>query len=192
MEENGPLTTGNVASFCHVSQVTVFRWIKKGFLPAYTTPGGHYRIRPVDLVAFLEKQEMPVPGELAQMKADVRTVLLVDDDPTILEVLSKILTREKDLTVEIARGGYEACIKIGTLKPDLIVLDLLMPECDGFQVMREVRANPETKNCRILVLSGYGTQGNIDRAMGSGADHFLSKPVEALELINCVKSLLSS
>jgi excisionase family DNA binding protein len=189
MEKGGPLTTGDVATYCHVSHVTVFRWIKRGILKAYSTPGGHYRIRCDDLVAFLEHQGMPVSPDL-QENGNARSVLLVDDDPRVLEVLNRILSKEEDLALDVASGGYEACIKIGSKKPDLIVVDLFMPGFDGFTVIREVRANPDTSGCKILVLSGFGTEENQTKAMELGADHFLEKPVDGGAFVDCVRNLL--
>jgi excisionase family DNA binding protein len=190
MEKGGPLTTGDVAGYCHVSHVTVFRWIKRGLLKAYSTPGGHYRIRCDDLVAFLEHQGMPVSPDLQENGSAVRSVLLVDDDPQVLQMLSRILSTEDGLDLDVASGGYEACIKIGSKKPDLIVVDLFMPGFDGFTVIREVRANPETSGCKILVLSGFGTEENQTKAMEFGADHFLEKPVDDRAFVDCVKGLL--
>jgi excisionase family DNA binding protein len=192
MEKGGPLTTGDVASYCHVSHVTVFRWIKRGILKAYSTPGGHYRIRCDDLVDFLEHQGMPVSPELQDNGSSTRSVLLVDDDPQVLEVLGRILSTEGSLALDTASGGYEACIKIGAGKPDLIVVDLFMPGFDGFSVIREVRANPDTSDCKILVLSGFGSEENRTRALEFGADHFLDKPVDAAALVECVKGLLEN
>jgi excisionase family DNA binding protein len=190
MDTNGPLTTGDVASLCHVSHVTVFRWIKKGLLKAYSTPGGHYRVRCPDLVEFLKDQEMPVPDDLGGNGALTRSVLLVDDDPQVLEILERILSEEDGLALDVANGGYEACIKIGSRKPELIIVDLLMPGFDGFSVIREVRANPETADARILVLSGFGTEENRTKAMDLGADEFLEKPINGTSLLDRVRALL--
>jgi len=190
MEHNGPLTTGDVASFCHVSHVTVFRWIKKGFLNAYSTPGGHYRVRADDLVKFLDRQGMPVPEDLKGNGPLGRSVLLVDDDPDVLDILKKILSTEDGLDLDVAQGGYEACIKIGAKKPDLIIVDLFMPGFDGFSVIREIRANPDTAGAKILVLSGFGTESNRAQALEFGADQFLEKPVQAPVLLESVRNLL--
>ncbi|MHC5038094.1 MAG: response regulator [Planctomycetota bacterium] len=190
MESGGPLTTGDVAAYCHVSHVTVFRWIKRGLLQAYSTPGGHYRIRANDLVTFLKNQGMPVPEALEQNGREVQSVLLVDDDPQVLDVLKAVLSREQGLELDVASGGYEACIKIGAKRPDLIIVDLFMPGFDGFAVMREVRANPETCGCKIMVLSGFGTEDNRGKAHEFGADLFVEKPINGPELVECVRGLL--
>jgi excisionase family DNA binding protein len=190
MDLNGPLTTGDVASFCHVSHVTVFRWIKRGFLKAYSTPGGHYRIRTDDLVKFLDRQGMPVPEELMTGPSNGRSVLLVDDDPGVLEILKRILKSVDGLDLDVAQGGYEACIKIGAKKPDLIIVDLFMPGFDGFSVIREIRANPETAAAKILVLSGFGTDQNRAKALEFGADLFMEKPVRGPDLLESVRNLL--
>lgn len=190
MDSGGPLTTGDVANLCHVSHVTVFRWIKKGILKAYSTPGGHYRVRNPDLVEFLHKQGMPVPEELGTNGTERRSILLVDDDPGVLELLKRLLSDDNGLALDTACGGYEACIKIGATRPDLIVVDLFMPGFDGFSVIREVRANPETRNAKILVLSGYGSEENRRRARETGADGFLEKPVDRTALMEQLKTML--
>lgn len=190
MDSGGPLTTGEVAGLCHVSQVTVFRWIKRGLLSAYCTPGGHYRIQCAHLVEFLERQNMPVPETLDGKSHAGKRVLLVDDDPAVLETLKRVLSTRNGLVLEEAAGGLEACLKIGAGKPDLVVLNHAMPEHDGFEVVREVRSNPETRACKILMLSGYGSEENRERALALGANAFLEKPIEGPELLTSVNSLL--
>jgi excisionase family DNA binding protein len=191
MASDSPLTTGEVADLCHVSHVTVFRWIKKGILKAYSTPGGHYRIRKGNFLEFLSQQNMPVP-ERFQEDGKVN-ILVVDDDASVLEVVDRAIRRaDGRFQVEMAQSGYEACIKIGDKKPDLIILDLIMPGFDGFEVMREVRANPETTSCRILVLSGFTSEENVRKAMENGADMFLNKPVDLDVLLGKIGELLET
>lgn len=191
MSLDEPLTTGEIASLCHVSHVTVFRWIKRGILPAYTTPGGHYRVPGRDFLLFLEEQGMPVPASMRT--ASVTNILVVDDDSTVLDTVSRALNHgNQAFHVERARNGYEACIKIGDMKPHLIILDLIMPGVDGFEVMKVVRSHPEMSHCRILVLSGYASDDNLRRARENGADEFLHKPVEMDVLLGKINEMLSA
>ncbi len=190
MASDEPLTTGDVAGLCHVSHVTVFRWIKRGLLRAYSTPGGHYRVQKPDFLEFLREQRMPVPETIVNTKW---RILVVDDDRTVLEMLSRALSSSPSrYSVDLALNGYEACIKIGDKKPDLIILDLIMPGLDGFEVMKVVRSNPETANCRILVLSGFMSEENMKKAMNHGADMFLNKPVAMDVLMGTIGELIGS
>jgi excisionase family DNA binding protein len=191
MASDEPLTTGDVAGLCHVSHVTVFRWIKRGLLKAYSTPGGHYRIHRENFLRFLEEQEMPVPESFRN--SGPCNVLVVDDDKAVLDVVHRALTlSEAKYRVDRASSGYEACIKIGDKKPHLIILDLIMPGVDGFEVMKVVRSNPETSNCRILVLSGFSSQENIRKAKKNGADMFLNKPIDVEVLLGKIGELLET
>jgi len=191
MASDEPLTTGEIAGLCHVSHVTVFRWIKRSILSAYSTPGGHYRVTRENFLSFLKYQGMPVPESMQE--ASGHRVLVVDDDSDILDVVTRALNnRNGAYKVECAHSGYEACIKIGDMKPNLIILDLIMPGVDGFEVMKVVRGHPETASCRILVLSGYTSDENVRRAKDNGADVFLNKPVEVDVLMGKIGELLGS
>ncbi len=190
MASDEPLTTGEIADLCHVSHVTVFRWIKRGLLKAYSTPGGHYRVQKPQFLSFLKEQEMPVPANLGNSQS---CILIVDDDKAILDIVSRaVLESFSDCRVDMALNGYEACIKIGDRKPDLIILDLIMPGMDGFEVLKTVRSNPETSGCRILVLSGYMNEESMRKAMDNGADMFLNKPVDLEALVGTIGELLNS
>ncbi|MHC5019765.1 MAG: response regulator [Planctomycetota bacterium] len=188
---DGPLTTGEIAAKCHVSSVTVFRWIKTGLLKAYSTPGGHYRVERKEFLAFLRRQGMPVPPDMLEEEPrGTFRILIVDDEPAVLDLVKRALDGDGPYEIETAQGGYEACIKIGARRPDLVILDIVMPGVNGFEVCREIKQNPETSNCRILVLTGYPDESNIKRILEYGADRWLRKPLEIGDLREEVASLL--
>jgi CheY-like chemotaxis protein len=117
--------------------------------------------------------------------------LVVDDEKTIREVVIQALKRiDEDLQIEEAEDGVEGCIRLGSFFPDLLVLDLMMPKADGYAVIEQVRADPNLKNTKILVLTGYPSPENIDRALQAGADEWLAKPFNIPEFGEKVKQLL--
>ncbi|GAB4405835.1 MAG: response regulator [Anaerolineales bacterium] len=185
------LTTGEVAQYCQVSPVTIFRWIKEGKLPAHSTPGGHYRVRATDLLAFLAKHSIPVDTELRRKVADEKRILVVDDEPPIVETVVRNLQRlGSQFRFATASNGFEAGRQLALFGPDLIVLDLMMPGVDGFDVCRQVKGDPTTRHIKILVVTGYSSAEQLQAAREAGADDCLPKPFSGDELRDRVRRLL--
>jgi len=186
------LTTGEVAKYCQVSPVTVFRWIKEGKLQAYTTPGGHHRVKATDLLAFLAHYSMPVDTELRRATPGKEwRILVVDDEQSIVETVVRNLQR-LGVTARFATAsnGFEAGRELALFSPDLIVLDLMMPGMDGFAVCRLVKADPKTRHIKILVATGYASPDQLAKAREAGADDCLPKPFTGDELRRRVCALL--
>ena len=192
--ENGRrfFTTSEVARYCAVTNDGVLKWIKSGKLRAFSTPGGHYRVAMDDFRAFLQKFDIPIDEAFFRGAQKTRTVLVVDDEADIREIVRRVLTEvEPGLRIEEAVDGYDAGIKIGTLRPDLIVMDVRMPRVDGLSLCRSIRQNPETKGIRILAITAFPEQDIIRRMYDAGADLCLIKPLqlehfrlEVLRLLN--------
>lgn len=180
------LTIPEAASFCAVDRVTMWRWVKSGGLKVSVTPGGHHRILKEDMESFLIDNGM---HPLATKNYPRNRILIVDDDPTIQKALSQTLFNYKYET-ETAGDGFEAGIKTVQFRPDLIILDLIMPEMDGFEVCRYLKNDPTTSDVKILILTGYDTEENREKIMDAGADDFLTKPVEVDILIQHIEVLL--
>jgi len=117
------------------------------------------------------------------------TVLIVDDNPQNVELLQAFL---ESLPVKIvtAGDGIEALEKVQEHKPDLILLDIMMPRLSGFQVCRRVKENPRTRDIQVLMVTALNEYGDIEQASECGTDDFVSKPVNKFELLTRVKSLL--
>ena len=189
MGNDKPLTTGQVAKYCDVSQVAVWKWIRAGKLKAYRLPGGQYRVEKGALRAFLRERNKPIDGALLEQAP--KRILVVDDEPGVVEVISRALERLGDNEVASANNGFEAGLQVATFRPDLLVLDLMMPHVDGFQVCRAVRSNPATAHIKILIVTAYGEHKNIQRALDAGANDFLIKPVDLEQLVGKVLALLA-
>ena len=170
-----PLTTGQIAQYCHVSHRAVLKWVASGKLKAYRTPGKHSRVSIEDFVAFLNLYHMPVPAEFVHTIAQ-RKILIVDDDRGIVSSLHRALTLENKYMIDVAYDGFEAGKKFVVFKPQLIILDIHMPGLDGYQVCANIRSDPGNKSVRILAISGVSETQEIKKIMDLGADDYLSKP----------------
>ena len=116
-------------------------------------------------------------------------VLVVDDNPQNLELLLAYL-EEIDCTTEAAGDGVEAMDAIRKTKPDLILLDVMMPKMSGFEVCRRLKNDPDTTDIPVIMVTALNELGDIEKAIDSGTDDFLSKPVNRWELITRVKTML--
>ena len=116
-------------------------------------------------------------------------MLIVDDNPQNVELLQAFL---ESLPVKLvtAADGVEALEKVAEHKPDLILLDIMMPRMSGFQVCKRIKSDPKTKDIQVLMVTALNELGDIEQATECGTDDFVSKPVNKFELLTRVKSLL--
>ncbi len=183
-------TTSDIARYCTVTNDGVLKWIKSGKLRAFSTPGGHYRVRAVDFRAFLDKFDMPVDETFFRSSKRRRSVLIVDDEPNMREIVRRLLNQMDDeIHVEEACDGYEAGIKIGSLQPDLVILDVVMPRVDGISLCRSIRENPKTRMVKVLAITAL--HDNVKKMYDAGADLCLLKPVQFEDLRIKVTRLLN-
>jgi excisionase family DNA binding protein len=182
-----PYTTGEAADFCSVTINAVKKWIASGKLKAFRTPGGHYRINRDDFLVFLDKYKLDVRMRLFPER---RRVLIVDDEPKVVEFIRGALdSTDGDYEVETACDGYEALIKVGDFKPELLILDIMMPNIDGFEVCRRIKSDESLKEIAILAVTSYGEE-NMERILKCGADCCLRKPLNLKELRKKILGLL--
>lgn len=117
------------------------------------------------------------------------TVLLVEDSPTQQEMIARIL-QSRGLNVSLANDGLEALEKIKASSPDLVVLDIIMPKMNGYEVCRHIKSNPKTQKIPVIMCSSKSEE--FDRYWGikQGADAYISKPFHPRELLGTIKQLL--
>lgn len=122
-------------------------------------------------------------------QTDIPTILIADDNLQNVELLDAYLAGI-DCEVRTAHDGEETLKSVAEHKPDLILLDVMMPKLSGFEVCKKIRANPETRDVLILMVTALNEPGDFERGVQSGTDDFLTKPVNKLELLCRIKSLL--
>ncbi|NBB94739.1 MAG: response regulator [Planctomycetes bacterium] len=132
----------------------------------------------------------PTPaGPDGQKNIADSTILVVDDKAQNLELLVAYLDG-LECMVEQATDGVEALEKVAANPPDLILLDVMMPRLSGFEVCRKLKTDPETRDIPIIMVTALNELGDIERGVESGTDDFITKPVNRLELVTRVRSLL--
>ncbi len=190
MPRNTYYTTFEISQICQVNPTTVQNWVKEGKLKAFVTPGGHRRIQREDLLAFLKEFGMPVPEELAGRPP---LIMVVDDEADVVEMLTSLLKSGDDpVEVVSAQGGVEALLMIGDRKPDLLILDIKMPDMDGFEVCRQLRNSLANRNIKIVAITGDKDPETRTRILEAGADLFFSKPLEVMRFRNDALKLIGS
>jgi CheY-like chemotaxis protein len=117
------------------------------------------------------------------------SVLAVDDIPLNLLLVQKMLARF-NFELRTAANGQQALDAIQQKKPDLILLDLMMPGIDGFEVIRRLRANPKTQDIQIVILSALNSNEDIVKGFNEGANEFITKPIIMEKLLTCVVNQL--
>jgi excisionase family DNA binding protein len=183
------LTVYQASKYCSVSPKTISNWIDEGHIKAYRTVGGHRRIRKTDLDEFLRKQGMPLPEDFRD--GDRKKILVIDDDRLIVETIVRSLEEEPhNYEIISASDGFEAGLQVSHFKPDLLILDIMMPDIDGYQVCSKVKGDPSTCHIKIVVLSAYLDEENYRKMQQHGADVCFSKPLPLDKLKREVAGLL--
>lgn len=118
-----------------------------------------------------------------------RCVLVVDDEPFICRSLSFVLRREKFEVFE-ARNGEEALAAIREHRPELVFLDVMMPKLNGFEVTERVKADPELRHTKIILLTGKGQDADRTAGVAAGADDYLTKPFSPSRIVHRVREIL--
>jgi excisionase family DNA binding protein len=169
MPDSDHLSLGNVAKRCNVSRTTVYRWIISGQLKAYSLPSGHFRVTPVDLDAFCTSFGISQDHHDGSISIERRTVpnrvnvLIADDHPDALLLFKRVVERYlPDAAIHEAINGVDTCIAVGTLRPQILILDIMMPGMDGFAVLQELLHRPELEHSRVIVVSAYEPFSRIE------------------------------
>ena len=118
------------------------------------------------------------------------SVLVVDDEPHILHSLEFLMKRE-NYDVRVASDGEAALEAIGERCPDLVLLDVMMPKRDGYSVCQAIRANPDWKQLRIIMLTAKGRDIEREKGLALGADDYITKPFSTRDLLSLVRQYLA-
>lgn len=185
-----------VADICGVVNQTAINWIRNGFLKAFTTPGGQYRVYLEDLVEFLRSRGMRIPAELAEgAEEDLswRRILIVDDDETINTLLKKFLLRRvPDAEVRQAFDGFEAGTQLSEWKPGVVLLDINLPGVDGHRLCQRIKAGAGSSAPVVIAITGLADSGIEETIRKEGADAFFSKPLDLEKLKSAIDALVAA
>lgn len=188
----GTLSTSDVARILGVAAGSVANWIDQGQLKAGRTPGGHRRVLRDDLRGFLRQQNLPIPEELAQSKP-LPLVLVVDDEVSVAKWLAlEISSAEPTWQVQQAHDGFAAGQMVGTYRPHVVILDLRMPDLDGFEVCRRIKSDPVTRDTAVIAITAYPSAGAEQRILECGAQICLIKPLEIDTVLQEVRRALKN
>jgi excisionase family DNA binding protein len=180
-------TTGEAAKICKVSQQTIIRCFDNGQLKGFRVPGSRFRRIPREMLyKFMKDNGIPTDA----LESGKRKVLLVDDDVELVELMTKVLEEDGRFEVRVATTGFDAGMMVKEYRPDLIVLDVMLPDINGKEVCQRVRADNTLEEVRILCISGMIEDDKIQDLKLSGADDFLHKPFEIEALIDRMCNLL--
>jgi CheY-like chemotaxis protein len=139
-----------------------------------------------------DRKIAPEIANLARGDVAGWTVLIVDDEPDNLAVAQKVLTFG-GAEVHTARNGVEGLQALGLLRPSFILLDLSMPEMDGWEMLSRLRANPDTQHIPVVALTAHAMAGDRDRVMEAGFDGYIAKPFRLStfmsEILRCFREL---
>ena len=129
------------------------------------------------------------PTEAPATKSEISRILIADDNEPNRELLEVYLA-DLDCQIDTAIDGEDTLAKVASFRPDVILLDIMMPKLSGFEVCQQLKADPATRGIMILMVTALGELGDIERAVEAGTDDFLSKPVNKVELVKRVENML--
>ena len=180
-------TTGEAADICNVSQQTIIRCFDAGKVQGFRIPGSRFRRIPrSNLVKFMKDHNIPFDN----LESGKKKVLIVDDDAEIVELLVDVLSRDGRFEIKTAASGYEAGIQTQQFRPDLILLDYMLPDVNGNVVCQTIKKNPEFEHIKIIIVSGVVKRDEIKQLLKSGAEDFIKKPFNIAELTEKVTAVL--
>ena len=180
-------TTGEAADVCKISQQTIIRCFDNGRLRGFRVPGSRFRRIPrEELIRFMRDNDIPTDS----LEGGRRRILVVDDDEQIVELFVDVLSGDDRFEVKTAATGYDAGVLTEQFKPDLMILDYMLPDINGNVVCKTVRQNPALAGMKIIIVSGVINQEEIDLLLEAGADEFIKKPFNIEQLMGRITSMV--
>lgn len=174
-------TTGEAAKICKVSQQTIIRCFDSGQLKGFRVPGSRFRRIPRDqLYLFMRDNGIPTDA----LESGKRKILVVDDDEELVELIVDVLQRDGRFEVRSVNNGFDAGMMVKEYHPDLIVLDIMLPDINGKEVCQRVRSDSTMDDVRIICISGMIEADKVEDLKAAGANDFLQKPFEVETLVD--------
>jgi excisionase family DNA binding protein len=182
------LKTNSAAKYLGVSRSSLTNWVKQGLLGSGTTPGGHYRFMIEELNKFAADRGLTVSGTAPVPESPIR-ILLIDDDRDFRDFVGEALQTFSGYDLREAGDGVQGALLVGTWAPDLIILDMRMPNMNGLDFLKLIRSDPKTASLKVMVASAYLSDELKSAIESAGVDLLLEKPVRLGKLIAGIEKL---
>ncbi len=180
-------TTGEAAKVCKVSQQTIIRCFDSGQLKGFRVPGSRFRRIPREqLFSFMKENGIPTDA----LDSGKRKVLIVDDDEELVELLVDVFERDRRFDIRTANNGFDAGMLVKDFRPDVVVLDVMLPDINGREVCQRVRSDSSLDDVQIICISGMVEADKVAELKLAGANDFMQKPFAVEKLIERACELL--
>ncbi len=180
-------TTGEAAKICKVSQQTIIRCFDSGQLKGFRVPGSRFRRIPRErLFRFMKENGIPTDA----LESGRRGILVVDDDQAVVDLITDVLAADSRFETKVVNNGFGAGMLAKEYHPDLIILDVMLPDINGKAVCELIRSDPTMQDIKIICISGMVEEDKIQELKDAGADDFLHKPLDIDELVRRICRLL--
>ncbi|MEI7612584.1 MAG: response regulator [Betaproteobacteria bacterium] len=184
------ITTRQAAKILGLSLGTVQQMAESGVLSAWKTSGGHRRVSLASVKEQLRRRSTHNSQTLAQ--SDVLSVLIAEDDPSLQKLYTMTMNNwALPVSLQIVSNGFEGLVQIGQQPPDILILDLMMPGMDGFEMIRNLRANPVLSSMDIIVVTGMSPDSVKDRGGLPKGTTLYSKPIPFAQLQGFLQAKLA-
>jgi two-component system, OmpR family, response regulator len=180
-------TTGEAAKICKVSQQTIIRCFDSGQLKGFRVPGSRFRRIPrADLFSFMKDNGIPTDA----LESGKRKILIVDDDEALVELLADAFEKDGRFDVRTTNNGFDAGMLVKELRPDIVLLDVMLPDINGKDVCQRVRSDKALDDVKIVCISGMVEADKINDLRAAGANDFIQKPFDIDRLIDRICEIL--
>lgn len=180
-------TTGEAAKICKVSQQTIIRCFDNGSLKGFRVPGSRFRRIPRDqLFSFMKDNGIPTDA----LENGKKKLLIVDDEQDLVDLMADAFERDGRFEIRTANNGFDAGMQVKEFRPDMVVLDVMLPDINGKEVCQRVRSDKTLDSVKIICISGMIEQEKVGDLREAGADDFVQKPFVVDRLIERVCDLL--
>ena len=177
------LTVDETAELLKVGRGAIYPLLASGQLKGFRVPGSRFRRIPREqLFIFMRENNIPTDA----LESQNRKILLVDDDAEIVTLIQDMLQRDGRFEVRSANNGFDAGMMVKEYHPDLIVLDVMLPDINGKEVCQRVRSDKTMDDVRIICISGMVEENRIRDLKESGANEFLQKPFDVDTLLKLI------
>lgn len=185
-----------VANMCGVVNQTAINWIRGGYLKAFNTPGGQYRVYKDDLINFIETRGMRIPEGLlnsVETEANWKSVIIIDDDLGLNNAISAYITKNiTNLNVYQSFDGFDAGAQLVEKKPGFVLLDLSLPGVNGQEICKRIKTDPAFGKPYIIVITALDNPSLEAEMLSLGADKFFRKPLGMAQLAEAINFVLEN